>query len=169
MTITHDDLGLLSLWIYEKLVLSKRAVCILLECFLANNISYLFVTVRNEVAKVMFLHVSVCPQGGSTWAGTPLTRYTPTTPSGTRYNPRDQVYPPDQVHPPPSETRYTPLGPGTPPGTSTTQGDGYCCGRYASYGNTFLFTNVFTSLGKIWRIENRDENEKRYVIEFSNF
>ena len=66
----------------------------------------------------MFLQVCVCPQGGSTWAGTPPgpgappgpgtppgqvlpgTRYTP---SGTMYSPppQDQVHPPprDQVHP----------------------------------------------------------------------
>ena len=53
-------------------------------------------TVRNEVAKVMFLHESVCPQVGM----------------------------PGQVHPPgpdtpagpgaPSRTRYTSTGPGTP-------------------------------------------------------
>ena len=65
-------------------IVSKRAVCILLEYFL--------VTVRNKVAKVMFLHVCVCPQRGVP----------------------GQVPPKDQVHPPPG-TRYTPLGPGTPP------------------------------------------------------
>ena len=89
----------------------------------------------------MFLHVSVCPQGGvpgqvppahprdqvhgvSTWAGTPTpgTRYTPTpvpgTPPGTRYTPPGPGTPPwtrytpwNQVHPP---------GPGTPPGTRYT-------------------------------------------------
>ena len=71
--------------------------------------------------------------------GTPL--------SGTRYTPWDQVHPPNQVHP---QTRYTPPGPGTPPGTRYTPrdqvppdqvhppGDGYCCGRYASYWNAFL-------------------------------
>ena len=85
-------------------------------------------TIRNEVAKVMFLHLSVCPQGGITWAGTPQdqvhppgpgtppwdqvhppgTRYIPT---GTRYTPQDQVHPPGQVPPRPG----TPPGPGTPP------------------------------------------------------
>ena len=29
-----------------------------------------FITVRNEVAKVMFLQVCVCPQGGLLWGGT---------------------------------------------------------------------------------------------------
>ena len=38
------------------------------------------ITVRNEVAKVRFLHVCVCPRG-ITLAGTPLgTRYTPPEP-----------------------------------------------------------------------------------------
>ena len=50
----------------------------------------------------MFLQVFVCPQGGSTWAGTPRDQVHPLgpdTPPGTRYIP---------------QTRYTP-GPGTPP------------------------------------------------------
>ena len=62
------------------------------------------ITVRNEVAKVMFLQACVCPRGGgSTWPGTPPGPGTP---------------PWDQVHPP--RTRYTPLGPGTPPQTRCT-------------------------------------------------
>ena len=75
---------------------------------------------QTKFAKVMFLQVSVCPQGASTWVGTPGTRYSP---PGTRYPPRDQVHPPgpgnlpgpdtprDQVHPP----GQVPPGPGTPP------------------------------------------------------
>ena len=70
---------------------------------------YIF-TVRNEVAKVMFLHMSVCPQGGVPGQVPPGTRYTPPH--------RDQVHTPwDQVHPP--GTRYTPLGSGIPPGPGT--------------------------------------------------
>ena len=57
-------------------------------------------TVRNEVAKVMFLHLSVCPQEGL----------------------------------PQCMLGYHPAGSGTP-----TRADGYCCGRYASYWNAFLF------------------------------
>ena len=95
------------------------------------------ITVRNEVANV--LHVSVCPRGGGLPGqvhpppkqGTPL--------SGSRYTPQDQVHPPgtrytpprytprDQVHA--SGTRYSPPPPR----------DGYCCRRYASYWNAFLF------------------------------
>ena len=64
-----------------------------------------------KFAKVMFLHVSVCPQGGggSTWAATPLgTRYAPQagTPPQTRYTPWDQVHRPRPGTPP--GTRYTP-------------------------------------------------------------
>ena len=80
-------------------IVSKRAVCILLEYFL--------VTVRNKVAKVMFLHVCVCPQGGVPGQVPPQRPGAP-PPPGTRYTIRDQVHPPG--------TRYTPsLRPGTPP------------------------------------------------------
>ena len=74
-------------------------------------ISALFITVRNEVEKVMFLQASVCPRGGlptppeQTPLGSDTSR--PGTP------PLDQVQPPgpgthplEQTHPP---------GPGVPP------------------------------------------------------
>ena len=76
------------------------------------------VTVRNEVAKVMFLHVSVCPRGGgsaSVHAGMPPSQ--------------------EQAHPPCS--RHSP-GAGTPRSRHPPKADGYCCGRYASYWNAFL-------------------------------
>ena len=94
-----------------------------------------------EVAKVMFLQASVCPQGGEC-----LTRYTPP----------GQVQPPRPGTPPgpgtlprtrytPSPGRYTPPKAGTPPQTRYTPPDqvhppryGHCCGRYASYWNAFL-------------------------------
>ena len=111
------------------------------------------ITVRNEVAKVMFLQACVCHGGeyltrSPPGPGTPRTRYTPQTrytplgpgtpppgtpPPQTRYTPllRDQVHPPgtrytplDQVHPPP-QTRYSPLGPGTPPRTRSPLGTRY--------------------------------------------
>ena len=50
---------------------------------------------QTKFAKVMFLHVSVCPQEGKTWAGTPPGRYTPLG----RYTPWVGT-PPGQVHPP---------------------------------------------------------------------
>ena len=90
----------------------------------------------------MFLHVSVCPQEGSTWAGTPRTRYTP----------QNQVHPPDQVHHlgrytpwdqvPPG--RYTP-GPGTHPRSSACWEIRTTSRRYASYWNAFLLKH-FTGL-----------------------
>ena len=83
----------------------------------------------------MFLHMSVILFTGGGVPG-------PGTPPGTRsplrqvHTPGTRYTPPDQVHPP--WTRYTPTpGPGTPPG------DGYCCGRYASYWNAFLFLITF--------------------------
>ena len=79
-------------------MVNERAVCILLECIL--------VTIRNEVAKIMFYrYVSVHGGGGSIWAGTP------------------------------PETRYLPPPP---------PGDGWRCGRYASYWNAFLYFSAST-------------------------
>ena len=78
-----------------------------------------FITVRNEVAKVMFLRVSVCPQRGVPGQVHPWTRCTPQTrytACGTRYTPQTRYIPRDQV---PPGTRYTPR-PGTPPGTRYT-------------------------------------------------
>ena len=62
---------------------------------------------HTKFTKVMFLHVSVCPQGGSTWAGTPPGRNPPwdqvsPTGPGTPW----AGTPPGEVPPPP--------GPGTP-------------------------------------------------------
>ena len=115
---------------------------------------------------------------GSTWAVPPGTRYSPQdqvhppgpgTPPGTRYTPPGyhQVHPPepgtppgtrypppwdqvpwDQVHPPGPDT--TPRDQVHPPGTQYTPppGDGYCCGRYASYWNAFLYSYA---LAFMWR------------------
>ena len=64
-------------------------------------------------------------------AGTlPGTRYTP---SGTRYNPPDQVHLPGQVHP---RNQVPHPGPGTPLGAC--QEIRATSGRYASYWNAFL-------------------------------
>ena len=97
---------------------------------------HVIIIVRNEVAKVMFLQASVCPQGGvpdqeqpprSRHPPPPSSRQPlgldtlprPGTPPGADTTPPDQVLPPgtrytpwDQVHPP--GTRYTPLEPGAP-------------------------------------------------------
>ena len=68
---------------------NKWAVCIPLECIL--------VTVRNEVVKVMFLHLSVCPRGGG---GLPqcMLGYLP---------PREQA-PPQRTDIPPPKDRHPP-------------------------------------------------------------
>ena len=98
----------------------------------------IFITVRNEVAKVMFLHLSVSHsvhRGGLPQCmlgyHTPRnrhprgTRHPPGTrhPLGTRHPPRTRHHPPgpgtpwDQV---PSQGPGTPLGPGAPlPGPDT--------------------------------------------------
>ena len=77
------------------------------------------ITVRNEAAKVMFLHLSVILSTGrrsaSVHAG--ILPLRPGIPPGPK-PPWDQAPPRDQVHPPPPDT---PLG------------DGCRCGRYASY------------------------------------
>ena len=114
-------------------------------------------TVRNEVAKVMFLQASVCPQGGIS----------------------DQVHPPDQVHHPPWDQVHrpragTPPGPGTlprpgtPPGTRYTPRDqvhppryGHCCGRYASYWNAFLYWSAFSFV-----LFQQSNSDKRTWLQF---
>ena len=76
------------------------------------------ITVRNEVAKVMFLHLSVCPQGG-------LPQCRDTTP-GSSPRPR-------------ADTPPSPLGSRHPP-------DGCCCGRCASYWNAFSCFYTFLNI-----------------------
>ena len=105
----------------------------------------LFITVRNEVAKVCFYRrLSVHRGGGSAWPGTPPGTGTPNqtrSPPGTRYTPRAGTLPGtrctsrDQVHPPGPGTRRQVQPPPTPPRPRY----GHCCGRYASYWNAFLF------------------------------
>ena len=78
-----------------------------------------FFTGRNEVvAKVMFLQVCVCPQGGrvsaSVHAGMPI------PPHGTRQTPPRSGIPPGTRQTPPGPGRHPP-GPGRhPPGTRQT-------------------------------------------------
>ena len=86
----------------------------------------LFFTVRNEVAKVMFLHLS---------AGIPP-------------SPREQTPPPPRAGTPPGAdtspwSRHPPPEQAHPPREQTPPADGYCCGRYASYRNAFLFKYCF--------------------------
>ena len=79
------------------------------------------ITVRNEVAKVMFLQASVCPRGG----GGCLVPAGCLVPGG-----------------------VCSVGGGVVPGPgcvcrSPPKRDGYCCGRYASYWNAFLLSETF--------------------------
>ena len=70
-------------------------------------LNYKIITIRNEVAKVMFLHLSVCPQGrgsASVHGGIPP----PLGPVPAGAAPRDQI-PLEQV-----PLRPDPLGAGTP-------------------------------------------------------
>ena len=88
---------------------------------------------HNEVAKVMFLHLCVCPQGGLPQcmlgyhplpgAGTtlPWSRHPPV--AGTAQS----RHPPEQAHLPPEQAPPWSMHPPPPPA------DGYCSGRYASY------------------------------------
>ena len=104
---------------------------------LISGVSVLIFTGRNEVlAKVIFLHLSVIHSVHR--GGEYLTR-----------RPPDQVpNPPGPCTPPgpgthPPGTRYTPLGPGTPPRTrfprrATTSGIRSMISWYASYWNAFL-------------------------------
>ena len=83
--------------------------------------SLVLVTVRNEVAKVMFLHLSVILFTGGGLSASVHVGMPPPGPC----IPRDQAPPRDHA-PPPLRTRYTPA-----------PRDGYCCGWY-SYWNAFL-------------------------------
>ena len=88
----------------------------------------LLITVRNEVAKVMFLQACVYPHGGgvstSVHAGIP--------------HPQKQT-PPEQT---PCRSRHPPVA-DNPPGADIPRRDGHCCGRYASYCSVFLFILYF--------------------------
>ena len=77
-------------------------------------------TIRNEVAKVMFLQVLSVHGGGVCLSTTPLRSRHPSP--GSRHPPRAD-------HPP---------GAGSRPEQGPPPADGYCCGRYASYWNAFL-------------------------------
>ena len=104
----------------------------------SRKLTFSFFTIRNKLAKVMFLHLFVshsvhrgvlpqCMMGYHTPLG-------PGTPKSRPPGPGTPMSPPEQTHP---------LGPGAP------RADGYCCGRYASYWNAFLFLNVCPFCGPL--------------------
>ena len=85
---------------------------------------------QTKFTKVMFLHLSVCPQGGGQYLG----RYPPGQVPPSRYTP-------GQVHPPPQTG--TPLGrytPGQVPPATVHAGIWSTSGQYASHWNAFLYT-----------------------------
>ena len=106
----------------ETYSFAKRNSGHLIEFFFMNFSD--FITVRNEVAKVMFLQVCVCPQGGLLRGGCPVPRWGVLV-RGVVPGPRGGLL----------------RGVGIPAWTEADHPgrDGYCCGRYASYWNAFLF------------------------------
>ena len=74
-----------------------------------TRMMFIIFTVRNDVAKVMFLQACACPQGGVPDQAHPLG---PGTPPGTRCTPRTRYTPQTGYTP---RTRYTPGPAGTPP------------------------------------------------------
>ena len=80
-----------------------------------QNGLYCYYHPQRSWGKVMFLQVCVIlfTGGGGEYLTPPRARYT----SWTRYTPWDQVHPPPRPGTPPSQARYTPLGPDIPPGT----------------------------------------------------
>ena len=97
-----------------------------------------FITVRNEVAKVMCLQASVCPQGVG---GVCLSACWDITRLGADI-PQEQTPPRSRHHPPPEQTTPPEQTPGSRHPLRK-QRYGRCCGRYASYWNAFLFNSLF--------------------------
>ena len=129
--ITIVDIIFLPEWFGDYFWVSPSFLKQRLLRVLLNFLCHVIFTVRNEVAKVMFLHLSVCPQGGcaSVHAGIP---------------------------PPGADTpwrRHPPAGTDTPL-EQTPPADGYCCGRFASYWNAFLWISF---------IENTVQNYKLFL------
>ena len=106
-------------------------------------------TVRNEVTKVMFLYLSVCPRGWGGGRGVCLSACWDTTPqeqapqeqTPTEQTPPRADTPPEQTPPQSRHLREQALpGADTPPREQTHPpgADGYCCRWYASHWNAFL-------------------------------
>ena len=137
------------------------------------------ITVRNEVTKVMFLHLSVILFTGGglpqymlgyhpPGPGTPPQRADPPRLGGPRGQTPPRADHPQTRHPPeqtlpeqtPPRADTHPPRPDTlrsrqPPRADTPPADGYCCGRYASYWNAFLlkFYNYKRNAFKIHTIQ----------------
>ena len=106
------------------------------NCITENKMApyFYFYPPQTEFAKVMLLHISVCPQEGVPGqVHPPVGSPTPGTPPG-RYAPQQVHTPPRQVHP---LGRYIPQA-GTPPWSSAWWEIQATSGRYASFWNAFL-------------------------------
>ena len=113
-------------------------------------------TGRNEVvAKVMFLQVCVCPQGGGCLPQCMLGCHTPPGPGRPTPPGPGRPTPPDGEPP-----RWrTPPGPGRPPPREADSSIRSTSGRYASYWNAFLFQKRVSRIlsvegvhwGRAWR------------------
>ena len=110
----------------------------------------MIITVRNEVAKVMFLQVSVCSQ----WGGGGIPAYLAGgIPGGWYPSMHCRWYPSMPCNRSPG--RSAPGGGVSAPGgcllgggvwrTSHPKADGYCCRRYASYWKAFLLKSNVTN------------------------
>ena len=100
----------------------------------------------------MFLHLSVCPQGGGVH---PRQQTTPPTRHPTRQSPPWQTPPIRHTlprHTPPQADPHladTKMADTHPPGRHPPPRNGHCSGRYASYWSAFLFDKFnFTSKRK---------------------
>ena len=122
-----------------------------IQILLCDILIFAVITICNEVAKVMLLHLSVILFTGRDYLGRfPLGPGAPPRircpPPGIRYTPLSQASTPpgpgtpwDKVHPPPLQVCPIPPGPGTPPEDQVPPpADGYSCGRYPSHWKSFL-------------------------------
>ena len=73
-----------------------------IHCDFLAHLPIVFITVRNEVEKVMFLRASVCPQGG--WGCLPQCMLGYHTPTSREQTPPRADTPQEQTHPPEADT-----------------------------------------------------------------
>ena len=123
--VCSTAIAMMGMWVMDK---NATVRCTLEALFTHNEIQPHIFTVRNEVAKVMFLQASVCPRRGG-GGGVCLSACFDTTHSPRADTPREQT-PPGSRHPPradthtwrrhppeqtPSRKQTPPLGADTPP------------------------------------------------------
>ena len=127
----------------------------------SSHASKCIITDRNEVvAKVMFLQVCVCPQGGGCLPQCMLGCHTPHPPDGEPPSPRDGE-PPQMENPPRMENlpqwRTPPRW--RPPPREADSSIRSTSGRYASYWNAFLYICViYLFIIKYFAVEMKYNN-----------